>query len=150
MLIRILILSIFVFITPNNINAADIRIQCDDVDWIEVVKTPFNVLILADKFRGACRKDCFLLSIHLTNKGFTEFYTQLSESIGQTPDIYIGEKLVFFEILIDFIPPVEFFKDNREVNDMSTFAEYEEAEKRAFTICPGKLVKYTGVMGEKK
>lgn len=133
---------------PASSQAADVHIPCEDVAWIEVSKTPPGLVMSMEDLRGSCKgEDCFLLTLHLTNKGTTDLHTQALDAQGQTPNIYIGNELVLFGRLWDIVPPVPVDLYSR-ISDWSAFATHVEAEKRAAAICAGTSIKYTGIIGE--
>jgi hypothetical protein len=143
MQINILVLLTIFCIIPADIRAADIHISCDYVDWIEIGKSPPGVIFTEhDKFRGNCSENCFMIGVFLTNNGTKLLHTQLKDVIGQAPNIYIGEELIYFGFSFDFVYPIEFLNN---IVDLSVFSKYEEAEARASAICSKKPVKYTGV-----
>ena len=144
-----LILLLIIFTVPTFSQAADIHLSCEDVDWIEVSKTPPGLAMPMEGVRGSCNgKDCLLLTLHLTSKGGASFYRQAFNFDGQTPNIRIGKELIMFGVPLSSasLVPIEFYS---RIGDWSAFSDTKEAIARAFAICSEKSVKYTGVIGEK-
>ena len=149
MRIRSMILYVFLqlFVLTLSAYAADIKIDCEYVTFIEICKTPSGLSWLGE-FKGSCSgENCFIINVHLSNDGKSLFYEQVISSMGLLFSVYVGEKLVIPDVITnivdDIAPPLELFS---KLTDMYGFAEYAEAEERAFAICPGKQVNYTGIM----
>ena len=148
--IRIFIPIIYLIhhIIPQQVYAADLYIPCNNIEWIEVIKTTPGIPIKMDGIRGTCNgKDCFMIGMHLTSDGRADIHAQLPDVVGQRINIFIGEELIFKEAVFEYIPPVEFL---RTAADRTAFSEYGEAIDRAAAICPKALVKYTGIMGKRE
>ena len=130
-----------------SVDAAEIKIPCEYVTLIEISKTPPGLSWFGD-FSGSCSgENCFIINLHLSNDGKSLFHEQVISSMGLLFSVYVGEKLVIPDVIAnvvdDIAPPLELFS---KLTDMYGFTDYVEAEERAFAICPGKIVKYTGTM----
>jgi hypothetical protein len=149
MRINILILIVLIY-TCIPAQAADLYISCDDISFIEILKTPPMMTVPMEGINGSCKgNDCFLSYIHLKKQIINTFYIKVKELGvgGIIKNIKVGEKNIVSNFTIDFIPCSENFY--RKISDLSAYSKYEDAEERASSICPGKQIKYTGVMGKK-
>jgi hypothetical protein len=145
----IVILSIIFFVT-SSVNAVEVNISCDDIDFIELSKSPPG-MPFSKGFFGSCIEDCFMITAHLTDSG-TKYISTYIKKIYKNPyTIYIGKiKILSISHIIGEkyaeLLPIEYMN---KVSDQWIFSQCSEARERASSICPGKQIKYTGVMGKK-